>query len=152
MPERYKGSLSAGGRRSNLNDAAAMVAHHTAMWSTPRASDGEKGGPNMSFGAGGQPLPAQAYHTAMWATPTARDHKSVMASQEMHDRNARPLSEQVGQALGLVANTGKARTEKPGALAPEFVFWLQGYPAEWLSCAPEATPSSPKSPPKSSKP
>ena len=29
-------------------------------WSTPRASDGEKGGPNMSFGAGGQPLPAQA--------------------------------------------------------------------------------------------
>jgi len=30
-----------------------------ATWSTPRASDGEKGGPNQSFGAGGQPLPAQ---------------------------------------------------------------------------------------------
>ena len=31
-----------------------------AYWSTPRASDGEKGGPNQAFGAGGQPLPAQA--------------------------------------------------------------------------------------------
>jgi hypothetical protein len=28
-----------------------------AFWPTLRASDGEKGGPNMSFGAGGQPLP-----------------------------------------------------------------------------------------------
>ena len=30
-----------------------------AVWSTIRASDGEKGGPNMSFGAGGSPLPSQ---------------------------------------------------------------------------------------------
>ena len=30
-----------------------------AMWSTIRASDGEKGGPNQSFGAGGSPLPSQ---------------------------------------------------------------------------------------------
>jgi hypothetical protein len=47
--------------------AATMAAH----WSTPRASDGEKGGPNQSFGAGGQPLPAQAFHAAMWPTPMA---------------------------------------------------------------------------------
>ena len=42
------------------------------MWSTIRASDGEKGGPNQSFGAGGIPLPAQV---ANWPTPAARDHK-----------------------------------------------------------------------------
>jgi hypothetical protein len=30
-----------------------------ALWSTVRASDGAKGGPNMSFGAGGSPLPSQ---------------------------------------------------------------------------------------------
>lgn len=41
-----------------------------AYWSTPRASDREKGGPNQAFGAGGQPLPAQAFHTAMWPSPT----------------------------------------------------------------------------------
>jgi hypothetical protein len=33
--------------------------HVIALWSTIRASDGEKGGPNMSFGAGGSPLPSQ---------------------------------------------------------------------------------------------
>ena len=42
-----------------------------AQWSTPRASDAEKGGPNQSFGAGGTPLPSQAAH---WPTPNARDH------------------------------------------------------------------------------
>lgn len=41
-----------------------------SYWSTPRASDGEKGGPNQAFVAGGQPLPAQAFHTAMWPSPT----------------------------------------------------------------------------------
>ncbi len=30
-----------------------------ALWSTLRASDGAKGGPNQSFGAGGSPLPSQ---------------------------------------------------------------------------------------------
>ena len=39
-------------------------------WSTPRASDAEKGGPNQSFGAGGQPLPSQA---AQWSTPAVAD-------------------------------------------------------------------------------
>lgn len=36
------------------------------LWSTPRSSDGEKGGPNQSFGAGGIPLPAQA---SQWMAP-----------------------------------------------------------------------------------
>ena len=42
--------------------------HQAKHWGTPRASDGEKGGPNMSFSAGGTPLPAQAAH---WPTPMA---------------------------------------------------------------------------------
>lgn len=46
-------------------------------WRTPRASDGEKGGPNQAFGAGGQPLPAQAYQAAHWSTPTVRDANSL---------------------------------------------------------------------------
>ena len=41
-----------------------------ANWGTPRASDGEKGGPNQKFGAGGMPLPAQA---AQWTTPSHSD-------------------------------------------------------------------------------
>lgn len=47
-----------------------------ATWSTPRASDGEKGGPNMAFGAGGHPLPTQM-HRATWVTASARDWKDT---------------------------------------------------------------------------
>ncbi|RMC37522.1 DNA methyltransferase [Paracoccus alkanivorans] len=42
------------------------------LWGIPRGSDGAKGGPGQSFGAGGMPLPAQA---AQWPTPASRDHK-----------------------------------------------------------------------------
>lgn len=47
-------------------DHGEQLANQVDQWSTPRASDGEKGGPNQSFGAGGVPLPAQ---TVGWATP-----------------------------------------------------------------------------------
>jgi hypothetical protein len=59
----YKGANSTehvetnGTGRCHLDQLPNFVEH---CWSTPRASDGEKGGPNMSFGAGGTPLPTQA--------------------------------------------------------------------------------------------
>ena len=36
-----------------------------------------------------------------------------------------------------------------GALNPDFVCWLMGYPPDWVGCAPSATPSSRKSRPSS---
>ena len=58
------------------------------QWSTPRASDGEKGSPNQSFGAGGTPLPSQM-HRATWVTPSTRDWKdsSGMATQRDDGRS-----------------------------------------------------------------
>jgi len=46
-----------------------------SLWGTPRATDGEKGGPSMSFGAGGTPLPTQAVAASeeLWATPRAAE-------------------------------------------------------------------------------
>ena len=35
-----------------------------SVWSALRATDGAKGGPNQSFGAGGSPLPSQVFQTA----------------------------------------------------------------------------------------
>lgn len=73
--------------------AAASVAQ--ASWMTPRTVAGEytrdggaKGGPNMSFGAGGTPLPAQA---ATWPTPAAhQDTRGAQATPEAAtDREAR---------------------------------------------------------------
>jgi hypothetical protein len=202
------------------------------MWSTIRASDGEKGGPNMAFGAGGQPLPAQAAQST-WPTPTTRDHKdgSFCPNVPVNGLLGRtvwptPKAQRPEQAttfsrgnptLGMVATWGTSRvtdgrarledqaqiatyptpsvtgfeakdperllerraeckertnngngfgltlgqfaclntngssepTEKRGALNPEFVCWLMMFPPEWLSCAPLATPSSPKLPPNS---
>lgn len=101
------------------------------FWATPRASDGEKGGPNQSFGAGGTPLPTQA--AKLWATPSARDWKSGEASEETMDRNSRPLSEQACH-LPLHDQTtlldGKpfsfgGRTLRP-QLSSLFVEWLMG--------------------------
>ncbi len=50
----------------------SLLGRVAANWSTPRASDGEKGGPNQSFGAGGIPLSAQAQQ---WRTPTSSEEK-----------------------------------------------------------------------------
>jgi hypothetical protein len=61
------------------------------LWGTPRASDGEKGGPNMAFGAGGTPLPAQA---AMWQTPVEDDH----VNRERGKFNSRGEPKLSGQA------------------------------------------------------
>ena len=48
------------GRRPDGSKAQVTLQNVVlAMWSTIRASDGAKGGPNMSFGAGGSPLPSQ---------------------------------------------------------------------------------------------
>ena len=44
-----------------------------ALWSTPKGSDGPKGGPSQAYGSGGTPpLPAQA---ATWPTPAAQNVK-----------------------------------------------------------------------------
>ena len=62
------------------------------IWSTPRASDAEKGGPNQQFGAGGTPLPAQ---TAQWMTPRAHE-----VGQYQYDRGdkTKPVPTLTGQA------------------------------------------------------
>jgi hypothetical protein len=106
-----------------------------AVWSTPRASDGEKGSPGQRFGSGTMlPLPAQA----VWATPTTRDHKDASSI------GSAPVNGMLGRQV--------EPSPAGGYLNPEFVFWLMGYPPEFLGCAPPAMRLSPRSPPKSSVP
>jgi hypothetical protein len=52
---------------------AESLALGISNWSTPKATDGAKGGPGRSYGSGGMPpLPAQA---AQWPTPAAQNWK-----------------------------------------------------------------------------
>lgn len=136
-----------------LNDAIIL-------WSTPRASDGEKGGPNQSFGAGGIPLPSQASH---WVTPRASENNESWETKQA--RNARHLATSksssrtkgVGgptttmQAVGLASilpapvtsTDGDPSSKERRSLNPLFVEWLMGWPPGWVrvstSCGCSAT-------------
>lgn len=97
------------------------------MWSTPRSSDGEKGGPNQAFGAGGVPLPAQASQMAL--------------AQDIYSPLAR-----------VTVKTGKSHSKERRSLNPLFVEWLMGWPPGWtllvstdFACS--ATGSYPSRPP-----
>lgn len=64
----------------------------------------------------------------LWPTPTARDHRSGLASEATHERNSRPLNEQV------------CRNEEMGSLNPAWVEAMMGYPLGW-TLTPEDGPS-----------
>lgn len=106
-----------------------------AAWSTPRASDGEKGGPNQSFGAGGRPLASMA----AWATPTAGcdggsrnlPGSKAHAGVSLGDI-ARGTGGKIARAGATPNGSGASSTSAGGALNPEFVCWLMGYPEGWL--------------------
>lgn len=138
-------------------------------WPTPRSRAAGPDFAKRDRSDTGMDLPALARELAGWATPTARDRKNGKASEETHERNARPLNEVAVQMAGwatprmedgescgnhpgkMDSLTGMTRVlgtngslsdpTQPvsiGGLNPEFVCWLQGYPPEYLSCAPSA--------------
>ena len=119
-----------------------QVVATAAYWSKPRASDGEKGGPNQAFGAGGQPLPAQAFHTAMWPTPMAGTPAQNGNSEAGNTDSSRRTVE---LAHGTVLDGSSATTGKRGVLNPEFPCWLMGYPIVWVFCGASAMQSLPRS-------
>ncbi|WP_050526761.1 hypothetical protein [Pseudorhodobacter aquimaris] len=58
---------------SDFTRKAEALALGISNWSTPKATDGAKGGPGQSYGSGGMPpLPPQA---AQWPTPAAQNWK-----------------------------------------------------------------------------
>jgi hypothetical protein len=132
-----------------------------SMWSTPRSSDGEKGGPNQKWGAGGAPLPAQAVR--LWGTPGIADTMGGYLSRS-GARSDELLMKWQAQALASSLSGHPApASETPGlpssrtgrTLRPQlsalFVEWLLlgadllGWTCvcaiEATACADSATPS-----------
>ena len=73
--ERYNpaGNSEFAGADLRFTRKAEALALGIINWSTPKATDGAKGGPGQSYGSGGMPpLPAQA---AQWPTPAAQNWK-----------------------------------------------------------------------------
>lgn len=137
----------------SLSDVAMqMIAASTK--STPRASDGEKGGPNQSFGADGQPLPAQMHGSnrhAFWGTPEASDvakHSEVPATVERRIQKGQQIALNAHVSLTVARLSGpapagsSATTARPaGSPNPAFPCWLMGFPPVWLSGADSAMQS-----------
>lgn len=120
------------------------------MWETLRGSDGEKGGPNMSFGASGTPLPAQA---ANWTTPQAHDvtargigqvpnskaGNACLARDAMNLPTATTRDHKGSSANSLTRKDGKSRLDKLDKLdfAAE-----QGFSRPVLATCPHGLPPS----------
>jgi len=81
----------------------------------------------------------------VWATPVARPAGGTPEQFLQRKRKAVANGAKLGVALTAlslqVMNGSSEPTEKPGALNPEFVCWLMGYPIEWVNCADLGTPS-----------
>ena len=95
------------------------------MWPTPNVPNGgrttwhaEQEG-NSFYHDGKKVQLGLEQAVRLWATPSASPWRSGNASQETMERNARPLSEQVG-----------------GSLNPDWVDWLQGWPQGWSGRGP----------------
>ena len=109
-------------RGSKMGLSLSDLQMQALAWATPKASDGEGGRTTKTEGGGNAHLPIQARESAAWHTPLARDGDKLDATLP-------------AQAFGTTQNSASAQTEKRGALNPEFVFWLQGFPTAWVVCA-----------------
>jgi len=119
----------------------------SGLWPTPTASDNGPG-TDMNNPRGiqqGNAL-ATAALWSMWPTPSSRDGKGGYQGGRI--RNGKLSNDTLDvtvQHTGQAQSGSKEPTESKGGLNPAFVCWLMGFPQEWESSAPMATPSSRKS-------
>jgi len=93
---------------SDFTRKAEALALGITNWSTPKATDGAKGGPGQSYGSGGMPpLPAQA---AQWQTPVADDQMDRLRGK-INSRGEPKLSAQALQWPTPAAQNWKGSSE-----------------------------------------
>jgi hypothetical protein len=94
-------SESTGASRAENKAGGDSLRTQTVDWSTPRGSDGAKGGPNQRGSKGDMMLPSQAVHFCRNMTPTELEPASGLTAWQLWDT-----------------------TELQGSLAPMFARWL----------------------------
>jgi hypothetical protein len=144
-------------RDSKGNFALAGEAAH-AMWASPRSCSAMAA--NITAAAAAAKAFAGKHHPNLetqvtistYPTPSAsgfeaKDPQRLLERrQECKERthNGNGFGLTLGQFATLESSSGSsAPTEKRGALNPEFVCWLMGFPAAWVSCGVSAMRSIP---------
>jgi len=93
-------------------------------------------------------VPDSHGNVSMWPTPTTSDYKN----RGYHKKGETWWASVPGAAGAATIPSYPVPTADSGALNPEFVCWLMGYPTEWVSCGASVTRSIRARPPRSSKP
>jgi len=73
---------------------------------------------------GKSPMDAQGKIPAMWPTPTTRDHKGGRKPDTLK-ASGRGVTNSLNDAVTI--------RDQHGALNPEWVEWLMGFPVGWTS-------------------
>jgi hypothetical protein len=132
--------LAASGRRTSDSDFGS--------WATPQAQEqNETPEKKLARGANAGLNLRNAAEMASW--PTHQGGRTIHHAEQiggtLYASGKKVQMSLKQQALGATPSGSPAQTESKGQLNPSFSLWLMGYPAEWLSCAPQATRLSRKS-------
>lgn len=105
------------------------VSLSSESWASPRASDGEKGGPNQRGSKGDLALPSQVMHQANWPTPAASEarlgYQHPKGSQESLTTVVIKTAGQQGPENSNIPGSPR------GSLNADWVEILMGLPPGW---------------------
>lgn len=111
-------------------------AHLMSGWPTPRTEDGES--------CGNHPekidsLTGATRSLAPWATPTSTSPATESYNEAGNSAGLVAIRESI-LASGITGSSSDpTRPASIGALNPDFVAWLMGFPKSWMRCAPQSS-------------
>ena len=145
-----------GARREVERDRSPDLAAQTlALWPTPTSLAPPKDGYNGAGNSAGL-VAIRQIALGLYPTPTsacASGGQTSRSGTRKHEPLLRGIAMDLSAAHGTTSSGSSATTAgRAGSLAPEFVFWLMGYPLAFLDCAPPAMRSSRSSARRSSAP